>query len=214
MSDTERPAEGPIDFTLMYVTHDAFRRDLARLRLAAETGRTADPRVLAGWENFHRQLVVHHTVEDAALWPRLTAAVADRPDDLETVRQMEAEHALLDPLLALVGQALPEPDAELPDLVWRLLMALTSHMSHEEEQALPLIQKVLTPDDWNAFRRAMARKQGPSGAAAYVPWILDDASTEQRDRFLHAMPGPIGVVNRLLWEPRYRRRGFWGVAPS
>jgi iron-sulfur cluster repair protein YtfE (RIC family) len=209
MDDAKQAAAGPIDFTLMYLTHDAFRRDLSRLHAAAESGRTAHPRVLAGWQNFQRQLVVHHTVEDTALWPRLAAAVADRPGDLDLVRQMEAEHATLDPLLAAVDRALPDPDPDLPDLVWRLLMTLNSHMTHEEDQALPLIQEVLTLEDWTAFRRAMARRQGPSGAAAYVPWILDEATPDQRSRFLHAMPAPVGVVNRLLWEPRYRRRGLW-----
>ena len=45
----------------------------------------------------------------------------------------------------------------------------------------------------------------------YVPWVLDGTTPEQRGRFLGAMPGPMSVVNRLLWEPRYRRRGLWGV---
>ncbi|MBF6228660.1 hypothetical protein IU470_26580 [Nocardia abscessus] len=55
-----------IDFTIMYATHDAFRRDLTRLATAAAAGHADAPGIHAGWANFTRQLHVHHTVEDAA----------------------------------------------------------------------------------------------------------------------------------------------------
>jgi iron-sulfur cluster repair protein YtfE (RIC family) len=166
---------------------------------------------MAGWENFKRQLHVHHTVEDAVLWPRLVAAVAGRPNDTELVAEMEAEHASLDPLLTVVDEAVADQRSNLPELARRLSQVLGDHMRHEENSALPLIQEVLTPQDWDAFRKAMARRQGPSGAAVYVPWILDDATPEQRRRFLSAMPAPLGFVNRVVFEPRYRRRGLWNV---
>src|SRR5881394_1749001 len=91
-----------IDFTVMYATHDAFRRDLERLEAAAAAGKAGTPEVRAGWESFKSQLIVHHTVEDAYLWPRLRSAVAGRPDDLALLDDMEAEHARIDPLLAAV----------------------------------------------------------------------------------------------------------------
>jgi hypothetical protein len=212
---TDKQPAGLIDFTLMYCTHDAFRRDLARLVDAADRGQGADPRVRAGWANFKRQLDVHHSVEDAALWPRLLAAVAGRPRDIALVKDMEAEHAGLERLLAAVDAALDGGSdggsSELPERARDLVLGLGGHMQHEETNALPLIQEVLTPLDWKAFRSAMARRQGPSGAAAYVPWILDAASADERHRFLAAMPGPVAVVNRALWEPRYRRRHLWNV---
>jgi iron-sulfur cluster repair protein YtfE (RIC family) len=201
----------PIDVTIMYSTHDAFRRDLARLVAAADAGRTGTPTVMAGWENFKRQLHVHHTVEDAVLWPRLSAAVAGRPNGTELVAEMEAEHASLDPLLTVVDEAVADQRSNLPELARRLSQVLGDHMRHEENSALPLIQEVLTAQDWNAFRKAMARRQGPAGAAVYVPWILDDTTPEQRRRFLSAMPAPLGFVNWVVFEPRYRRRGLWGA---
>jgi hypothetical protein len=39
----------PIDFTLMYATHDAFRRDVGRLMAASAAGKSATPPVQAGW---------------------------------------------------------------------------------------------------------------------------------------------------------------------
>jgi hypothetical protein len=198
-----------INFTEMYVTHDAFRRDLRRLAAAAGAGRTQAPTVLDGWQNFTRQLHVHHTVEDAWLWPRLRELVAGRPADLALLDAMEAEHALLDPQLASVGEAL---DTEPPDLAGRvaeLARILDTHLRHEEEDALPLIQSVMTPKDWRGFSGAMAREQGVSGASVWVPWIVDGMPPADARKFLDRLPAPLRLVNRLSWQPRYRNRRLW-----
>jgi iron-sulfur cluster repair protein YtfE (RIC family) len=198
-----------IDFSIMYATHDAFRRDAARLVAASAAGTGDTPEVRAGWENFKNQLLVHHTVEDAELWPRVERAVAGRPRDLALMKEMEAEHALLDPLLHAVEEAMTRHAGDLAERARELSKVLGDHMEHEEESALPLIQEVLTPKDWSAFRGAMARRQGPKGAAVYVPWVLDGRSPDERARFLSAMPTPVRVINRLLWESRYQRRNLW-----
>jgi hemerythrin-like domain-containing protein len=199
----------PLDFTPMYATHAAFRRDLARLRRAVAEGRADGSRVRAGWANFVRQLAVHHSVEDEVLWPALRRAVPDRPDDLALLAAMEAEHAQLDPLLAAIDRDLAGRDAALAEHVRDLTEVLATHMRHEEDAALPLIQATLAAADWAAFRSAMARRQGPAGAAVYIPWILDEAGAEQRRDFLAAMPGPVAVLNRLVFQPRYRRKHLW-----
>ncbi|MBF6149605.1 hemerythrin domain-containing protein [Nocardia nova] len=198
-----------IDFAVMYATHDAFRRDLRRLSVAAESGRADSPGVEAGWSNFVRQLHVHHTVEDTALWPQVIAAVPGRPDHLALMAEMEAEHAALDPALAAVEDALARRAADLPEHIDTLSTILGEHMAHEENSALPLIQEVLTPKDWDTFRSAMARKQGPSGAAVYIPWVLDDTTPDQRRRFLAAMPGPVAVANQLVLRRRYNSKALW-----
>lgn len=211
---------GRIDFTLMYVTHDAFRRDLSRLRQAAADGRTDSVGVRAGWANFKRQLHVHHTAEDEALWPRVEAASAGRTGAAATgaaqiLAAMAAEHSRLDPLLEAVDAALDQRSAEPAELaelsgsVADLELALASHMKHEEDAALPLIQEVLDPKDWAAFARTIARKQKLSGAAAYVPWVIDGASQAQQTAFFTAMPAPVKVLNRLFWSSRYHKRHPW-----
>lgn len=70
-----RPSQGRVDFTLRYVAHDAFRRDLRRLTAAVVAGRVADPGTVIGWETFKDQMHIHHSVEDAALWPPLRQKV-------------------------------------------------------------------------------------------------------------------------------------------
>ncbi|MFB9832585.1 hemerythrin domain-containing protein [Actinoallomurus acaciae] len=203
-----------IDFTMMYVTHDAFRRDLVRLEAAVVDGRAATREVRAGWDNFTDQLHVHHTVEDEWLWPRLTERVKDRPDALALLADMEAEHGRLDPLLEEFGGALEANAADLAARVETLTAVLDQHLEHEENEALPLIQEVMTPADWKEFGRAMARRQGVKGAAAYVPWIIDGISRDDRRRFLANLPAPVRAINRLAWTPKYRRRRLWNPTES
>ena len=204
----DRTAEA-IDFTMMYVTHDAFRRDLGRLSAASAAGTAHAPGVRAGWENFKAQLLLHHSVEDTHLWPRVRRATAGRPVGLALVDEMDAEHAQIDPLLAAVDDALAGSASNLAGHAAELASTLEWHLRHEEEAALPLIQSVCTPADWRAFAGAMRRRQGIKGAAIYVPWILDGSAPDGQRRFLAALPAPVRVISRLLWEPRYRRRGLW-----
>ena len=162
-----------IDFTMMYVTHDAFRRDLGRFTAASAAGTAHFPGVRAGWENFKAQLLLHHSVEDTDLWPRVRRAAAGRPSGLALLDEMEAEHAQIDPLLAAVDDALAGSASDLAAHAAGLASALEWHLKHEEDAALPLIQSVCTPADWRAFAGEMRRRQGVKGAAMYVPWILD-----------------------------------------
>jgi hypothetical protein len=198
-----------IDFTEMYSTHDAFRRDLVRFVAASAAGKAGAPGVKAGWENFKTQLLIHHSVEDAWLWPRLQREVAGRPGDLALLEEMEAEHARIDPLLAAVDGALPGQGANLAERVQALSAVLGYHLKHEEDSALPLMQSVLTPADWRGFKGAMTRKQGIKGAAVYIPWIIDGIPPADQDRFLAKMPAPARLINRLFWEPRYQQRNLW-----
>jgi hemerythrin HHE cation binding domain-containing protein len=207
--DSAVRATAPIDFTMMRVTHDALRRDLGGLTVAATAGRAQAPGVRAGWENFKAQLVLHHSVEDTDLWPRVGRAAAGRPSGLALLAEMAAEHAQIDPLLAAVDDALAHSPSNLTLAVAGLTSALQWHLKHEEDAALPLIQSVCTPADWRAFAGAMRRAQGIKGAARYVPWILDGMAPEGWRRFLAALPAPARVINRILWEPRYRQRGLW-----
>ena len=153
------PTAEAIDFTMMYATHDAFRRDLGRFT-AASAADTADaPGVGAGWENFKVQLLLHHSVEDTDLWPRVRCAAAGQPVGLAVPDEMEAEHAQIDPLLAAVDDALADSANNLAARVAELASALEWHLKHEEAAALPLIQSVCMPADWRASsaRCAVAR---------------------------------------------------------
>jgi iron-sulfur cluster repair protein YtfE (RIC family) len=210
-NDTADRAGKAIDFTMMYATHDAFRRDLGRFTAAAAAGTADAAGVRAGWENFKSQLLLHHSVEDTHLWPRVRRAAAGLPQGLVLLDEMEAEHAQIDPLLAAIDQALTNSAGSLAARVGEMASALQWHLKHEEEAALPLIQSVCTLADWHAFAAEMRRRQGVKGAAVYVPWILDGAAPDARRQFLGALPPPVRMISKLLWEPWYRRRGLWNA---
>ncbi|WP_405865328.1 MULTISPECIES: hemerythrin domain-containing protein [unclassified Streptomyces] len=198
-----------IDFTAMYASHDAFRRDLERLAQAVAENRAHTPGVRSGWENFKHQLHIHHTAEDSNLWPQVRDRVAGRSRELAVLDDMEAEHSRIDPLLAAVDTALADRAPELPDLVRALRATLDDHLKHEEDSALPLMQEVLTAADWAAFTGRMREVQGLRGAAVFVPWIVDGAPPADRATFFGSMPPPVRVLNRLFWEGSYRRKGLW-----
>jgi hypothetical protein len=196
------PPVGAIDFTMMYATHDAFRRDLRRLAALADQPRTA--RALAGWHNFTTQLLIHHSVEDDHLWPTVRSAVDGRTGGQDLLNDMEAEHALLEPLLDAVERAITQQGAALAEAVEKLSAALVGHLDHEERDGLSLIQAALTPADWRTFAGHMRRRQGVRGAATYVPWVLDGIPKAKQQQFLGALPPPVRLVNRLFWQRSYR----------
>src|SRR5882724_3705101 len=131
---------GRVDFTMMYVIHDAFTRDLERLTLACVRGTGGTPGGLTGWTTFTRQLHHHHAVEDDALWPRLREKVS-RLDEVAVLDDMELEHEQLAPSLKRVDEALrAKHAADLDESIHDLVSGLGAHMRHEENEALPLVE--------------------------------------------------------------------------
>jgi iron-sulfur cluster repair protein YtfE (RIC family) len=199
---------GSVDFTMMYVAHDAFNRDLERLILATEASRGLTPAALATWRAFSKQLHTHHNAEDSALWPRLYSAVSDNAER-KVLEEMEAEHASLDPRLARVDAALAMRDGVALEFELEALAAgLSEHMVHEEQAALPLLERRTGTAGWDAFGKEIrARQGGVKGASEYLPWVLDGAAAETTTGVLRILPPPARLLYRRVWEPRYRRSG-------
>ena len=198
-----------VDFTMMYVAHDAFSRDLRRLTAACERGEETTPPVVAGWEMFKKQLSIHHTAEDVALWPRLREKVVF-PEESAVLDEMEIEHAQLEPMLERLDKALAAHDTTTALETSRVLTeSLTGHMRHEESQALPLVEKRLGNRGWQAFGRHFRKTQGLSGGAEFFPWLLDSAPDATRTHVLAMFPPPVRLLYRRIWAPRYERTPRW-----
>jgi hypothetical protein len=214
MTEQRRIVGGRTDFTMMYVAHDAFTRDVNRFAAACERDDPFTPNTRAGWAMFAGQLHAHHTVEDTALWPRLRAQSL-RADEVLVLDSMEMEHAAIDPHLERVEHAFADCDAtELINGVQALRAGLTAHLRHEEEAALPLVDAYLGPAGWADFGREIRRTQGGlRGGATYLPWVLDGSSAEVQRRVLTMLPPPARVLYRRVWAPRYRRTGWWNATP-
>jgi hypothetical protein len=201
-------AEGPLDLNGMYMAHHAFRRDLARFAVAARRtplGATDVWHALAvRWEQFSGILHHHHTTEDDVLWPQLLDIV-DGAGDAEgraTLEAMEAEHALIDPLLASCAAGFAsmarEPDAATRDRLVATAEAardtLSAHMGHEETDALPLVQELLSAEGWERVEKAAGSGKSAKDLLFLVPWVADGLTAEQLE---HAYRS-IGQAFRVL----------------
>jgi hemerythrin-like domain-containing protein len=202
-----RQLEGTVDFTMMYAAHDAFARDLRRLAEACRGDRLS-AKAVADWSMFERQLHVHHTSEDEALWPPLRAAIAaaGTVDELAVLDAMEREHAVIEPSLERVGELLQAADVDAIGREIALLTAdLRGHMAHEERSALPLVEAHLGAKGWAEFGAHIRATQGLRAAATFLPWLLDEAAPDVRRRVLRILPPPARLLYATVWEPRYRR---------
>jgi hypothetical protein len=201
-----RTIGGETDFTMMYAAHDAFTRHLDRISEELERNGAVSGATAERWRLFATQLHIHHTAEDESLWPMLRSAIAS-PGELAVLDAMEAEHAQLDPQLDRIdvqtGAGLASDAAES---VRELAAVLARHMRHEENDALPLIDAYLGRAGWAEFGRRIRSTQGVSGAAVYLPWLLDGAPASQAKRVLAVLPLPVRVLYRAVWQRRYRAR--------
>lgn len=199
---------GEVDFTMMYVAHDAFNRDMSRLLNAANVGDGLTDAAISTWRFLARQLHTHHRAEDTALWPRLAAVVTDEAER-HILAAMETEHASLDPGIDRIDAAISNRDhAVLADELAMLGDGLSAHMIHEEADALPLLERRLGRAGWEAFAREIRDQQGGiRGAADYLPWVLEGADDEVRSKILHLLPAPVRMLYKRRWEPGYRRSG-------
>lgn len=204
---------GPVDMTMMYVMHHAFRRDLAAFAEAAgrtpADDRTAWTAMVERWDLFSTALHHHHSGEDAGLWPALTER-ADA-DGRAVLRAMEEEHAEIDPILESCAEGFAKL-AEVADedvrraLAVRLVAAkerLGAHMQHEETDAIALIQQLLTNEEWEAIGKEHFDK-GVSFRTILrlVPWVAH----ELPDDVLQALfDAPGGAVHKLVLRLTRRR---------
>jgi hemerythrin-like domain-containing protein len=208
---------GPVDMTMMYVMHHAFRRDVAALAAAAAVTPATDRRAWGAladrWALFSEALHLHHTGEDRGLWPRLLAVAT--PEEAEVLEAMEAEHEDIDPMLAACAAGFArlrehaDEDARAT-LAVRLAAAraqLADHLRHEETEAIAIIQRRLSDADWHEIEEQNFKHDvSPRLLLALVPWVAEGVPAEVRDVVFSA---PGGRVNQVLWlitRGGFRRR--------
>ena len=203
-----------LDWSTMLAIHGALRRDLEQVaRIAAQTDHGDGTRLRAslGWVQFKTFLVAHHQVEDDALWPVLRSHVVAFPDQVAVVDALEAEHAVIEPLLVAIDDAAADPDEgtqQFGDIVDELVTKLTRHLAHEESDGLALIDASLTPQQWQHFARAHGERL-TGDAQVYMPWLLNGASPQTLDAVLGKFPPPLLAAYREQWAPRYAALTIW-----
>ena len=212
-------AEGPHDQTGMYVMHHAFRRDLTSFVEAARSTPVEEAEVwralVRRWAAFDDVLHHHHSIEDTAFWPVLVrhADGAGSAEDRATLEAMEAEHAVIDPALQRCREAfhhmVEHPCEDHRNALHVRLTgtreALLRHLEHEETEALPMVQRVLTVDEY-AAAEAAAQKGYPLRSMPFlVPWVMHELPEEAARRVVDgAFPG-FTLLHRLSRIPFLRQ---------
>jgi hypothetical protein len=195
--------EGPVDLAAMYLMHRGFRRDLTAFTAVTTTIPAGDRRrwrrVARRFDLFASVLHKHHSGEDAGLWPLLR----ERGADPEVLDALEAEHAVVDPLLAgcradLAALARGTGDEgtrrELAARTAELDRALCAHLAHEERDGMAEVQAHLTPADWDRLdREVFAKEYRPRDIPAVLGWVVSGLTDEQALR----LPGASAAFLRV-----------------
>ena len=177
---------GPVDLLPMYLMHHAFRRDLSRFAAAAAGTAVGNRRrwtaLSRRWRRFSRVLHLHHAGEDDILWPLLLTRVDSAGDQAgrATLEAMETEHKEIDPLLtactagftAMASGADTDTRAALVVRVAAAAARLGQHLGHEETDAMVLVQRHITPAEWEAMHPEFGRHYTAADALFALPWVL------------------------------------------
>ena len=208
--------EYQLDMSMMFAMHDALRRELVQVgRIASRTDDHPGQllRAALGWELFKKFLLVHHQSEDDVLWPTLRTKVSGQPDRVALADALEAEHAVIEPLLTAIDAAAADPDygyQRFGDIVDELVTKLSAHLAHEETDGLPLIDASLTEQQWQHFAQVHAERIA-GDAPTYMPWLLNGASPQTLDAVLGKFPPPLLTAFREQWGPRFAALDLWNA---
>ncbi len=211
-------ADGPHDHTGMYVMHHAFRRDLAAFASAVGATPLGDASTWAAlrrrWTCFAEALHHHHHAEDEHYWPVLAQAVELRgsSSDRAEVAAMEDEHSAIDPQVAVCADAfaamVTHPCAEhrnaLDIRLAGLRELLGEHLRHEETVVLPLVQRVMTAEEFRDVDRAIGQAYPLRSVPFMIAWVMQGLPRVAQDRMV-ALAGRPYLVLYLLLRGRFER---------
>jgi len=97
----------------------------------------------------------------------------------------------------------------LADAVDTLATTLSHHLTHEENDGLPLIGVALTAAEWRAVGFKIARRNGLSASGEMFSWPLSSAGPSERRTLIRQLPPPARVLCKVAWKPRYDRTSRW-----
>lgn len=199
------------DAAEMALVHRMFRRafgELPGLIDAVEPGDVGHARAVGD----HLELLTlvlhhHHSAEDELIWPALYARA---PASAGQIRQMEDDHAEIARLDAVVESARDQwmrsadrdSAGRLIEAVTVLSNAVAQHLDDEERTAVPVIQRYLTGDEWQAVLKRGAAFLTPRTVrrALVIGGLTLEATQSQaeRQRFLAGIPAGPRMLVRLF----------------
>jgi hemerythrin-like domain-containing protein len=137
---------------------------------------------------------LHHPKEDQHLFARLAARA---PEARPLVEELQAEHQEgtrlireLERALLFMEEGWPVGAREFRKAADGYAEFHWKHMRKEEQQLLPLAERHLTPEDWQAIDAAFARNRDP--IAGMEEGDFDRLFT----RIVNLAPAPVGLGER------------------
>jgi Hemerythrin HHE cation binding domain len=155
---------------------------------------------------FRDQLRRHIAAEHAAMCRPAQAKLTGDPRGQALLEAMGDERQLIGPLQAVADDAFARgaDPGRLRPLLARLRTKLTSHLAHEEADALPLLGQIMSPAELGTIAGALRSGTGGGRAAHTIPWALARASPALRTQVLSQLPAPTTrLLYRTIWLPRH-----------
>jgi hypothetical protein len=196
----------------MLVVHTAIRREfgaLPALVRGVADGDTDRAAVVGGhYALMARLLHIHHEGEDVALWPVLHQRA---PEAAELVARMEREHADLGAALEIADAAVPrwqsDPTAAAREEAAAAIEAvghvLVAHLAEEEAEVLPLAERVLTVEEWEAIGAHSRSNLTPDTAFLVFGMLIEEAPPAVAESMIGTMPPPVREAFHAVGEQQY-----------
>jgi hemerythrin-like domain-containing protein len=203
---------------MMRIVHNALRRDLRRARAVLTHVPPPDDRqrvaIAEHLEWMMAFLEAHHRSEDVGLYPVVRQRDPGAAPLLDDMARDHENVALAIVQLEKAAAAYAERDERdaLVHALDDLTDVLLPHLQREEDEAMPVVSRVLTNAEWRDLEQRYnldGKSMAQLGREGH--WLIDDASAEDRARVLGLVP----LVPRLLllygFGPSYRRqrRACW-----
>lgn len=119
---------------------------------------------------------------------------------------MSEEHAGIDPLVhtcaegfsAVLDHPCEEHRNALDIRIAGLREVLGAHLEHEEDVVLPLVQRVMTTEEYEAVDKAIARHYPMREVAFLIGWAMYGLPPEGQRRMIALAGAPYRVLHTLL----------------
>ena len=163
-------------------------------------------------------LHTHHESEDEFLWERLEKRA---PACALHVAQMRAHHAQVAQLLQEAGPLLatwrtsadPAVGEQLASEYERMLEVLKVHLRREVVEVIPVVERVVTEDEWTAMGEHSVSAIPKSRLLPQLGMLLANSSPADRKTFYAGMPRMVKILWPLVGKRQYAKQ-YRGLFPG
>ncbi len=209
------------DTRMMGIVHGALRRDLARAADAllhqpfpGDAQRVAIAQHLQAMMHF---LHIHHSGEDAWLWPTMRRLNPGASDILD---QMDADHLAITPHMGEVTAAASAYEKSatgreaLVSALSDLRGTLDPHLRREEDEMMPIVASTLTAAQWDAWEHdyyVKTKTKKELGLEGH--WLIDGGDRSVYDHVIGKVNPVLRFVLLRAFGPEYRQAcaARWGA---